>query len=169
MAASNETKYSTISMALVTVSSFPILSSILREVKKQELFSRDLNLLDAEKNTYGPCYLKSESLLGILSFISCQQIPTSKLVGKGQSTPGPLFLLRKGIRQPDFFLDLVPTLAGRSHPSSSLQEPHRLSRGANAAGGVNSLPLPQGCKHEKGPQCLQEELKRQGVDAPGSR
>lgn len=98
VAASNETKYFTISVALVTVSSFPILSGILREVKKQELFSRDLSLLDAEKNTYGSRYLKSESLLGILSFISCQQIPTSKLVGKGQSTRGPLFLLRKGIR-----------------------------------------------------------------------
>lgn len=39
----------------------------------------------------------------------------------------------------------------RIHPSSSLQGPHRLSRGASAAGGVNGLPPPQGCKHEKGP------------------
>lgn len=169
MAASNEIKYSTVSVALVTVSSFLILSVILREVKKQELFSRDLNLLDAEKNTYGPRYLKSESLLGILSFISCHQIPTSKLVGKGQSTPGPPFLLRKGIWQPDFFLDLVPTLAGGSHPSSSLQGPHRLSRGANAAGGVNSLPPPQGCKHEKGPVLAGGAKDETGADAPGSR
>lgn len=64
VAASNETKYATVFVALVTVSSFPILSGILREVKKQELLNRDLNLLAAEKNTYGPLFSQSESLLG---------------------------------------------------------------------------------------------------------
>ena len=90
-------------------------------------------------------------------------------MGKGQSTPGPPFLLRKGIWQPDFFLDLVPTLAGESHPSSSLQGPHRLSRGANAAGGVNGLPPPQGCKHEKGPVLAGGAKEETGADVPGSR